>query len=165
MKFTKRAIIAAPADKVWGVFAHDFDDAHEWMASIPHSYGKAVGEQFDGATSAGRVCELNDDPNGLKASEQFLDYDEQGKTCTIRVDFVNTPSLFPIHHNELTFSVTESGSGSCETTWAVRSRLKPHGYLLYPLLRIGLSVLIGQVIGELKYFSDTLTLECSLVDY
>jgi hypothetical protein len=109
------------------VFAHDFDDAHEWMASIPHSYGKAVGEQFDGATSAGRVCELNDDPNGLKASEQFLDYDEKSKTCTIRVDFVNTPRLFPIHHNELTFSVTESGSGSCETTWAVRSQLKPHG--------------------------------------
>jgi hypothetical protein len=59
MKFTVTTPVSVPADKVWTVFAHEFNDAHKWMASVPHSYAKSNGEQFEGAQSCGRVCELD----------------------------------------------------------------------------------------------------------
>ena len=52
MRFTKKMKVNASVDKVWTVFAHDFDNAYKWMASVPHSYAKANGEDFDGAQSA-----------------------------------------------------------------------------------------------------------------
>jgi hypothetical protein len=82
MQFTTRTLIDASADKVWTVFAHDFDNAHKWMASVPHSSAKANGQLFDGAQSAGRVCNLDGKPNSMQASEQFLAYDDVNKTAT-----------------------------------------------------------------------------------
>jgi len=55
------------------------------MATVPRSYAKSNGEQFEGAQSCGRVCEL--DQGGIQASEKFLSYDEQENTCTIRIGF------------------------------------------------------------------------------
>jgi ligand-binding SRPBCC domain-containing protein len=56
MEFKKTMKVQAPAEQVWAVFAHGFDDAYKWMASIPNSYGKENGAWFDDASTAGRVC-------------------------------------------------------------------------------------------------------------
>jgi uncharacterized membrane protein len=45
MKIAKNVIIEAPIDKVWEVFAHDFNNAYIYMASVPKSYGKELGEK------------------------------------------------------------------------------------------------------------------------
>ena len=74
IKFTKTITVNASTVKVWEVFAHGFNDAHKWMASVPHSYAQTNGESFDGAHSQGRVCELNPNQKGIKASEKFLAY-------------------------------------------------------------------------------------------
>jgi ligand-binding SRPBCC domain-containing protein len=37
MKFKKTTKIDAPVEEVWAIFAHGFDNAHEWMASVPNS--------------------------------------------------------------------------------------------------------------------------------
>ena len=154
MKFVKKLRVNAPAGKVWKVFAHDFDRAYEWMASVPNSYGKANGKLFEGAKSAGRVCELNSDPKGLKAFEQFLDYDESKKTCTVRIDFVNTPIVFPVDHNAVRFSVVDIGENQSELTWAFGSQIKPWAFVIWPFIRIGFGVFIGQIAEELKYFVE-----------
>ncbi len=154
VRFTKKADVAASAEKVWKIFAHDFDGAYKWMASVPHSYGKAVGEQFDQAHSAGRVCELNSDPKGLKASEQFLEYNEADKTCTVRIDFVNPPVVFPVRHNTLRFSVVETAENKSQMTWAFQSKIKPWAFLMWPLLRIGFGVFVGQIIEELVFYVE-----------
>jgi len=153
MRFTKKATLNASEEKVWNVFAHDFDNAHVWMASVPNSYAKANGEEFDGAQSAGRVCELNG-PKGIKASEQFLAYDEAAKTCTIQIDFVDTPFMFPVVRNTVDVSVVDAGNGQCEMTWGFRSQIKPLAYLMWPLLRLGFGVFIGQIVEELKFYVE-----------
>jgi hypothetical protein len=103
VKIIKKIEINASADKVWKVFAHDFDRASQWMSSVPNSYGEDVGERFEGAQSAGRVCELDGDPNGMKASESFLAYDDKARTCTVDIDLVDGPTLIPISGNVLDF--------------------------------------------------------------
>lgn len=38
MKFTVTSKIKVNSEKVWKVFAHEFDSAYKWMASVPQSY-------------------------------------------------------------------------------------------------------------------------------
>ncbi len=152
MKFTRNSTVNVPAEKAWKVFAHEFNDAYKWMASVPHSYAQPNGEQFAGAQSAGRVCEL--DQGGIQASEKFLEYDEEAKSCTVRIDFINAPAVFPVDHNILTFSVSDSADGQSEMVWNFESKLKPWGYLVWPFLRFGFGVAVGQIVEELKYYLE-----------
>jgi len=154
MKFTKVRIMNASAAKVWQVFAHDFDDAYLWMASVPRSYAQANGEAFAGASSAGRVCELDDSPKSLKASEKFLAYDESKRTCTVRIDFLHQPAFFPVDHNEVDFSVVDLEDGRSEMRWAFRSEIKPWAFWLWPIIRLGFGVFVGQIVEELQYYVE-----------
>jgi hypothetical protein len=154
MRFVKQATVNASADQVWSIFAHDFDNAYKWMASIPHSYAQANGELFVGAESAGRVCELSPSGTGMKASEKFLAYDEATKTCTVRIDFVDTPLIFPVQYNTLDFKVTETGEQRSEMTWVFRSQIKPWAYLMWPLIRIGFGAGVGRIAEELKFYVE-----------
>ena len=154
VQFTKTATVNASADKVWEVFAHGFNDAHKWMASVPHSYAQANGESFDGAESDGRVCELGQGPTGMKASEQFLAYNEENKTATVKIDFVDAPSFFPVKFNTLDFSLKEITDGKSEMTWKFRSDIKAFGFLMWPLLRLGFGVFIGQIMEELTFYVE-----------
>ena len=154
MMFIKRSDIKASTEEVWKVFAHDFDDAYAWMASVPRSYGKANGEKFDGAQSAGRVCELTPDSRGIKASEKFLAYNEVAKTCMVLIDFADTPAVFPVYHNTVEVSVVDAGGGQSKITWAFRSKIKPWAFLIWPLIRIGFGVFVGQIVEELKHYIE-----------
>jgi|TARA_B110000908_G_C10047876_1_gene354818 hypothetical protein len=154
VSFTKKTKVNASGDKVWAIFAHGFNDAHLWMASVPHSYAKTNGESFDGACSAGRVCELNPNQNGIKASEKFLAYNEENKTATVQIDFINTPFLFPVKFNTLNFSLLDTGTDQSEMTWEFRSTIKPLGLILWPLLRIGFGKFVGDIMEELKFYVE-----------
>ncbi|MFT6804157.1 MAG: hypothetical protein ACJA2H_001170 [Nitriliruptoraceae bacterium] len=155
MKFKKTTRIDASAAEIWAIFAHGFDNAQEWMAGVPRSYGKENGILFEGATSSGRVCELSHNPSGLKASERFLAYDEAAKTCTVRVDFVDPPKGFPVHYNTVSFSVTTDASEQSIITWAFSSKVKPRAYLIWPVIRMAASVGVGQIGEELKRYVET----------
>lgn len=37
---------------------------------------------------------------------------------------------------------------------AIKSKLKPFAYLLYPLVKLGLGVFVKQIVEELKYFAE-----------
>ena len=155
IKFTKKTIVNADADKVWVIFAHGFNDAYKWMASVNHSFAKNNGESFEGCQSDGRVCELSSDGKGIKASEQFLAYSEENKTATVRIDFLNTPFFFPDKFNTLEFSLKNIDGGKSEMTWKFRSDIKPLGFILWPLLRIGFGKFIGDIMEELKFYVET----------
>jgi len=154
MKFDIHAKVNATADKVWKAFADDFDGAYVWMASIPHSYGVENGPKFDGAESVGRVCEISPNPNGLRVSEKFLAYDKETKTCTVRIDFVNTPFIFPIDHNRLEFEVRAAGDSQSDMTFGFRSQLKPWAFFMWPIIRLAFGVFVGQIVEELKFFVE-----------
>jgi len=154
VKFTKTKKVNASAEKVWEVFAHGFDDAHKWMASVPHSYSQTNGESFDGAQSDGRVCELSSNPDGMKASEQFLAYNEEQRTATVKIDFVDTAFFFPVKFNTLNFSLVEIDNNHSSMTWQFRSKIKPLGYLIWPFIRLGFGTFVGQIMEELKFYVE-----------
>lgn len=49
VKFTKTIKVKASTNQIWNIFAHGFNDAHKWMASVSHSYAQTNGESFEGA--------------------------------------------------------------------------------------------------------------------
>jgi ligand-binding SRPBCC domain-containing protein len=155
MKFKKTMKVQAPAEQVWAVFAHGFDDAYKWMASIPNSYGKEIGSWFDDASTAGRVCQLQPDPSGLKASEQFLAYDESAKRCTVRIDFLDTPRVFPVRYNTVEFSVVDDAEGGSIMPWDFTSEIKPWAFPMWPVIRLGAARFITQIGEELAYYVET----------
>jgi Polyketide cyclase / dehydrase and lipid transport len=157
ISFTKKTKVNASGDKVWAIFAHGFNDAHKWMASVPHSFAQANGESFDGAHSDGRVCELSPDKKGIKASEKFLAYNEKNKTATVQIDFVNTPFFFPVKFNTLDFSLRETGANKSEMTWIFQSNIKPLGLILWPLLRVGFGKFVGNIMEELQFYVENET--------
>ena len=154
VKFTKTLKVKASTDKVWEVFAHGFNDAYKWMATVSHSYAQTNGESFDGAHSVGRVCELSPDQKGIKASEKFLAYDEKNKTATVQIDFVNTPFFFPVKFNTLDFSIREISDNQSEMTWEFRSNIKPLGRILSPLLRKEFKKFVGNIMEELQFYVE-----------
>lgn len=154
MKITKHQTIQATADRVWQVFAHDFDQADEWMSSIPKTSGAQLGEQFEDATSCGRVCEIDANPNGIKIKEAFLAYDEQDKRCKLDISLHNAPFIAPIYGNQLTFSVRDTGVNQSEITWIMEPKIKPLAHIIYPLLKFGIGKLAAQILEELTYFIE-----------
>ena len=154
IKFTKTITVNASAAKVWEVFAHGFNDAHKWMASVPHSYAQTNGESFEGAHSQGRVCELNPNQKGIKASEKFLAYNEENMTATVQIDFVNTPFFFPVKFNTVEFSLLKMGEDQSKMTWKFRSNIKPLGFILWPLLRLGFGKFIQDIMEELQFYVE-----------
>ncbi|MDX8382524.1 MAG: hypothetical protein R8M45_00485 [Ghiorsea sp.] len=154
MKTTKKIMVQTSTDKVWQVFAHNFDQAHLWMASVPNSFGQENGQLFKGASSAGRVCELDANPKGIKAVESFLAYDEEKKSCTILIKFANTPFAFPLVQNVAEFSLEQRENNQSVVTFTIISTLKPLAYIIYPLIKFGFGFFITQIIEELKYYVE-----------
>ena len=154
MKTTKTITINTTGDKVWEVFAHDFNNAYKWMASIPKSFGKDNGTQYPDCSSAGRVCELDNNPNGLKAKESFLSYSEEDRTCTVLIEFLNTPFGFPLVQNVAEFSLTEQGNNQSVVTFSVTSTLKPLAFIIYPIIKFGFGFFVKQIVEELKFYVE-----------
>jgi len=154
MKTTKKIEINASSEAVWDVFAKDFNNAYKWMASVPSSFGKQLGEQYDVANSAGRVCELDGNPKGIKAYETIEGLDDASKSMKIRITFRNTPFGFPIVENNTDFQVVERSSGQSQVVFIVDSQLKPWAYVLYPLVKLGFGFFVGQIVEELKYYVE-----------
>jgi len=154
MKTTKKIIINASSDAIWQVFAHDFDNAHIWMASVPNSFGANNGKQYEGATSKGRICELDTKPNGVRVKESFLAYDEKTKFCSVLVEFQNTPFGFPLVQNIADFELEEKSSDECIVTFSVTSTLKPFAYLIYPIIKLGFPFFVQQIVEELKFYVE-----------
>jgi hypothetical protein len=155
MKVHKNITIQATPDKVWEVFAHNFDSAGDWMASVPKSVGAEVGERWDGAQSAGRVCDLTAGKSPIQVSERFLAYDEANKTCTIEVVPTQAPKLIPFRKNVVEVEVVADGAGGTDMNWVLTSTLSPHTYVFYPLFKLALGVFVRQIQEELKHFVET----------
>ncbi len=155
MNLSKTTKIKATADEVWTLFAHRFEDADQWMSAAPRSYGQESGERFEGATSAGRIIEMQPDGKGMKASERFVAYDEAAKTCTVRVELIDAPRMFPIEHNSLAFSVVDDPDGGSTATWVFGAALKRWGYLMWPVLRMGMYTAWNQLCEEFQHYVET----------
>ena len=154
MKSTITITIDTAGNKIWDVFAHDFDNAYKWMASVPNSFGKDNGKKYEGSSSAGRVCDLDGNPKGMKASESFLAYDEEKKTCTVLIKFLNTPFGFPLVQNVADFSISEQSETQSVVTFSVTSTLKPLAFIIYPIIKFSFKFFVKQIVEELKFYVE-----------
>jgi hypothetical protein len=154
MKTTRKISINATSAQVWQIFATDFENAHKWMAGVPHSFGKELGERYEGANSAGRVCQLDSKENGLQAYETILNVDEKLKSMLVRITFKNAPLVIPIIANNADFNVTDTTDATSQVVFTVTSELKPWAYLLFPLIKLGFGIFVSQIIEELKFYVE-----------
>ncbi|WDE05837.1 SRPBCC family protein [Thalassomonas viridans] len=154
MNITKLVKIDRSAEDVWRAVAEQFDQVYKWMGIVQHSY-KVEGEQpVEGAPVAGRVCEFTDKPNGLKAEEKILSYSAEEMRFDFDVVPVNAPKVFPVKKNIVTMSVRALADNRAEVSWTSRIQLTPFGYLIYPLLKRGLSRNFGGIMLDLKNYLE-----------
>ncbi len=154
MKFSKTVEIAKPVDTVWRIFAIEFDVAYKWMASVPHSYAKTKGKFVGGAPMQGRICELSSSHTKNMVDEIITEYDESRHVIGIDVSPLNMPAIFPFRVNKVRVELTGLPNGHTRMRWDLHPHLKMAGYLLYPLVHVGLSKGFDSIIAELKYFVE-----------
>ena len=154
MEILKRIEIDKPAEEVWKVLAHDFDQSYVWMRGVYHSYKQEAETQFVEAPVSGRVCEFSKKSNGFSADERITAYSEENKTFTIEVVPQNTPMIFPVLKNNVHISVESSETNASTVIWRCDVELKSLGYVLYPMVKMALSKAFGEILEDLKYFVE-----------
>lgn len=155
MRVLQKITIDKPIADVWRVLAEDFDKASDWMASIPNSYALRKGQPPEGAPMTGRICELTKKPGGLELDESITRFDSANHVLGIKVVPTNAPGAFPVYWSNVEVTLTPLTSARTEVRWVARPHLKPHGYLLYPVLKFGLNKGFSNVLEELKFFVET----------
>lgn len=153
MKIVKYEDIQAPADKVWQVLAHDFDRISQWMSQVKHS--RAIPASDGEAPMAGRICQFSDKPGGAYAEEKFVSYSEKDRSYTLEVVPKNMPAILPLRKNIARFKVTSLSERNSRVTMISHPDIKAHGYLLYPLLKLGLGSSFSQLLKELKQYCES----------
>lgn len=154
MKYTTTTKINASANEVWRVFAHQFDEADQWISSVARSYGTDGGQKFAGATTTGRICEFKPDGSGMKVFERFVTYDEAAKTGRVHVDFIDPRRMLPMQSLSLDFTVSDDDGGST-AVWGFGAAIKPFAKFMTPVLRIGITKAWRELAEELAYYVET----------
>lgn len=155
MNITQKVIINKPAAQIWKLIAHDFDKAYLWMKPIPHSYQIANESGHTGAPIEGRICHLSDNPEGAKAKEVIVDYNEEAMSLTFEITSINVPAIVPLKKNKVQMKVKALDVGTTEVTWVASPQLKTFAYPFYPLLRLILPFAFGKLLRGLKDYSES----------
>jgi len=146
MKFSKDITINAPAEKVWDILGHKFEDVGQWSRLVSQSVVNKVAPKVNKSRVGGRVCSTSIG----KISEEFTAYDEEGMTFSFKG--VITSKVFS---NVIsTNTVTAIDKNTSKVTVTPNVDLKAIGILMYPLIRMNLGKLIKQGLIDLKYFAE-----------
>lgn len=154
MKILKTISIDRDTDTLWRIVAEEFDDAYKWMEFVHRSYKVDEAPSIKDAPVAGRVCEFTTKPNGLKAVERILSFSASSKTFSFNVVPMNAPRVFPVAKNTVTMTVAPFGNNQCTVTWSSDIELTGFGYLIYPIIKHGLSKNFGEIMQDLKNYAE-----------
>ncbi len=155
MELINRIQIEREAEHVWRLLSEDFDKVSQWMSPVYNSY-KITGEDpVEGASMAGRICELSPKPGGLYAVERITHIDHESREMTVEIEPRNAPAALPLSKNNLELKVVSLGEGKSEVIWKTSPELKTFGKVMKPLVKVGLSKSFGEVLQELKHFAET----------
>lgn len=155
MKSVNKIIIDKSADEVWKVLADDFDKNSEWMAIVPKSKKMTEGKKADGASMAGRACDVNLGKKSIQTHERIHLYDKKNYILKFDVLPQNVSTMLPVNKNNITTALKEIEKSKTELIWEAEPDLKPLGKLLSPLIKFGLQKSFGEIIEEFKYFVET----------
>jgi|GEM_PF-644237 len=146
--------IARPIDVVWTRVADEFARIEEWLPSVVTSTPLEANQVPAGldldAPVAGRMCTFTDRDDGLAAFEPITEYNKA--EYRLRFDAVpqNAPALLPVSVNHVTMQLVEVGPNETELQLHASPELKPHGYLMYPLVKSALTKTFGGLLDGQK---------------
>ena len=152
MKLNKKIVINKPVADVWKVWAVEFDKASDWMATIPKSVEKTDAPKLEGASMAGRICELSTKPNGPYVDELITKYDNENHLLNVTV--VPKNASLPIVQNKLESSLKQLGNDKTEVILDVDIELKTIGKILSPVVKGALAKGFDELLEELKYYVE-----------
>ncbi|MEM7157475.1 MAG: SRPBCC family protein [Myxococcota bacterium] len=155
MKVSVSTRINRPIDDVWALVADDFTSIQTWSESVITSNPLADAPSVDGSPLGGRYCTFTDDPEGFGAREQITKYDKKNYRLEFDVEPVNAPGAIPLRKNQVTLTLTKLGPTETEIEWVASPELKPHGYLMYPMLKVGLAKSFRGILAELKTYAES----------
>ena len=75
-------------------------------------------------------------------------------SCTVLIEFLDTPIVFPLVQNVADFSLSEQGENKSEVNFTVTSTLRPLGFILYPIIKLGFRTFVKQIMEELKFYVE-----------
>ena len=146
MKFSKKILINATADKVWEVAGRDFANVGKWATAVSHSTENKELACVNGSPVGGRVCQTSFG----SASEEFTAYDDEKKTYSFKGVFKS--KMF----NNVTSSMkVESVDGNKALVKIVPElELTILGILMYPVIRMMLNKTTDEILDDLKYYVE-----------
>ncbi len=157
MKLKQSIVIEQNSDLVWHMLAERFADISQWYRLVYHSQSLELEDQLQGAPAAGRVCQISKDPRGLRLVEQITRYDAAAGMLEFDVEIEQAGPLFPVKRNKARFEVVHVTQEKTRVRLLVDPVLKWHGYLIYPMLRLGLGHQFRQMLTALKQHCEQQT--------
>ncbi|MEM6994126.1 MAG: SRPBCC family protein [Myxococcota bacterium] len=154
MKIDVVTQIARPIDEVWALVADDFTSIQRWSASVVTSDVLTDVTPADGSPVSGRYCTFTDDPKGFGAREEITSYDKENHVLKFDVEPMNAPAALPLRKNHVVLTLRALGPSETEVRWVAEPELKAHGYVLYPMLKLGLAKAFRGILGELKKYAE-----------
>lgn len=150
MQVIKRIEINKPIDEVWKVWAEEFDKAGVWMAQVNHTIQKSTGTKLEEAPMIGRVCNFTPNPDGAKAIEDIVLYDDVNYRLNLEIVPENVP--IPLERNIFKSSLKEIADNKTELVIEANIELKWKGYFLYPIIKNGFNKSYSELLEEYEIF-------------
>ena len=151
LEFKEQMIVNVPADKLWQVVAHQFDQIGLWSSGIAESHATNTELLHDGANMSGRVCLA--DGSGSDVEEVFTRYDEAGRSFSYKA--VGQMPWF-INDAENNWHVRSIGPEQAEVGFngQIDSKLLP-GILFLIFKPLVKKVWGTRTLEELKHYVET----------
>ena len=153
MKIEAVTQIDRPIEDVWALVADDFTSIQRWSASVFTSDPIEAAEADGSAPVAGRYCTFTEDPKGFGAREVIRKYDKANHRLEFDVVPVNAPAAVPLKQNHVVLTLEALGPSTTRVRWVATPELKAHGYLMYPMVKLGLGKAFRGILKELKEFA------------
>lgn len=141
-------IIAAPADAVWQVVAHQFDRIGEWATAITSSQPSTSLSGGVHAPVRGRACHT-----GIRLApqveERIVGYDEAGRTLTYEA--VGPPKFLKSARNRWHVEAIDGQHSRV----SIRATVEPRGIIgrvMYLMLRLQLAKTVPQFLQDLEHY-------------
>ena len=137
-----------PAQKVWAIVAHDFENIGHWASQIPKSTPNREAAPIDGAPISGRVCETNV-PGFSAISESFTYYNEE--EMRFKYEVTNgLPIFMQAATNDWQVRSVDENRSELEINGEVT--LKPWAFFLFPMFKMQLSRTGKLLLEELQHY-------------
>lgn len=154
MKIVRKIEIASPATDVWKALGDEFVPVDVWMAGVKNSVQITNGKQAQNAPAIGRKAEVAINP-GSFLEEVITAYNPETMVLNVDTKLVNSPKGTPLKGYATEIKVRNLGENASEVIWSSNASIRPLGYLLYPVIKKGLSDGYFRGLEELKCYVET----------